>query len=226
MYSNVSSRKVLSKSPKNPVAFNDKFKKGVFFIPMCIGGGFLYNTDKGLVDFETFDNNEFTWEEIIADGQGDLQIYWDGSIVCETKSEKLNFGEDQVERYTHTELTYKVGNYGFGFATESGFGFEVGSDVSYNDFNTMTHKEEITLLVKPEDLNGVDLTKFRLYCFPELFKKKVFFISDMIVHRDINNQEKIISYEITFSHISNKFQKSGKAVEEYFHFSMIGNGYS
>lgn len=228
MLSNVKSRTLLAKTPKTPVAFNDPFKKGILFIPMIISGGFLYSTSNGLTNLNNFDTNDFTWMEIIADGQGDLQVCWEGSTSIQTNKEIIQndvIGKEQ-ELTTNATITYQVGKYGWGFTSNLNSSFDIKQDASYNDFNVMFQSDEVSLIVKAEDCVGIDFKKFRFYCLPEVGKKKIFYISSLIEHRDINNSEKVISYDITFTHITNKLQKSGKAIEEYFHFSSPGMGYT
>ena len=228
MLSNVKSRTLLAKTPKTPLAFNDPFKKGILFIPMIISGGFLYSTSNGLTDLNNFDTNDFTWMEIIADGQGDLQVCWDGSTSIKTNKETIQnkaIGIEQ-ELTTNATITYQVGKYGWGFSSDLNSSFDIKQDASYNDFNVMFQSEEVSLIVKSEDCVGIDFNKFRFYCLPEVGKKKIFYISNLVEHRDINDSKKVISYDITFTHITNKLQKSGKAIEEYFHFSSPGMGYA
>lgn len=228
MLSNVKSRTLLAKTPKTHVAFNDHFKKGILFIPMIISGGFLYSTSNGLTNLNNFDTNDFTWMEIIADGQGDLQVCWEGSTSIQTNKEIIQndvIGKEH-ELTTNATITYQVGKYGWGFTSDLNSSFDIKQDVSYNDFNVMFQSDEVSLIVKAEDCVGIDFKKFRFYCLPEVGKKKIFYISSLIEHRDINNSSKVISYDITFTHITNKLQKSGKAIEEYFHFSSPGMGYT
>jgi hypothetical protein len=100
----------------------------------------------------------------------------------------------------------------------------VKDDPSYNGFNTIIQNESFELLVPASCVNGVDFSLFRFYAFPEI-SKKLFYISNVTINRDPNDNTKILSYELSFEHIGNKLQKSGKAIEEYVHLSPIGMGY-
>lgn len=128
---------------------------------------------------------------------------------------------------THCDLTYKVGYYGFGYQTNYDLDFRIEQEASFNDFNTITDDDEITLLIKPEDLSGsIDFKRYRFYAFPFVFGHKVFYVSSCKTNINPNDSDKIVSYEVVFTNISNKLQKSGQSIEQYFHHNIAGNGYA
>lgn len=228
MYSNVKSKLVLNKAPKNPIAFNDPWKKAVIFIPVKIAGGFLVNTDSGQLSLNDIDVSDTSWKELIATGDGDLQLLWDEAITQETKKETLRYVkldgtvEKEDEVTTYSNINYHSGKWYFGFSSSSNFSFSISQNPSYNDFNTIIQEGTFELIIDGKDIGPNEFSKFRFYVFPEVDEKKVFYISNVIKNWDINDNTKILSYEITFNRVSNKVQKSGKAVEEYFHYSSPG----
>jgi hypothetical protein len=129
----------------------------------------------------------------------------------------------------HTDVKIKVGAYGFGHNTSFNEGIDIESEASYNDFNAIKESLEITLTFQTQNLfNGFKLRDAlnNIYAFPELFGKKLFVIdAKPTINYDIKDSSKIVSYEITFTHISNKLQKSGKSIEEFIHLSNVGGFY-
>lgn len=231
MLGDIKTRQVISKIPKKVVPFNNPWKEGIFFIPLKFAGGFIVNTDMGQMSLNDIDIKDYSWKELIATGDGDLQLVWEDAITQETKKEKLKYygltgsveKEDDVT--THSEITYGIGKYFFGYTSSNTSNFSITQNPSYNDFNTIIEEGTFELLVDAKDVGINEFSKFRLYSFPEIDERKVFYISNLVKNWNPNNSQELQSFEITFTRVSNKIQKSGKAIEEYFHFSPVGGCY-
>jgi hypothetical protein len=132
------------------------------------------------------------------------------------------------------ECTNKVGAYAIGQLETLENSLEIKDEASYEDFTSITNNPSFTMSFQTNNLfNGfdeiiknIDNEKY-IFAFPFLTNFKLF--TAKITRRYKLNSQKIdgtnliINYEVEFTHISNKLQKSGKSIEEYIHIAPPGS---
>jgi len=220
-----------TKTNKNSVENFFNSDRGLFCIKLDITNGFVYNTTNGQFRTTETDTKPYTFDECIADGKDAIYVMWTNSYEANTITHDYTYFDGETSSFTQNtdavNIKFKPGAYSFGFNTIYNENIDIDSEASYQDFTSIKNNPSFTLTFSKKQFhNGFNFKHINrsLYAFPydtgfklytanvtRYFKLGRYFDID----EDENTTEEEIIIEVEFTHISNKFQKSGKAIEEY-----------
>jgi len=213
--------------------------KGIFCIKLDLANGFIYNTSNGQFRTTETDTKPYTFDECIADGRDAIFVVWNNSYEAKTENHVYHYhnSDGTITDTTNNDclnIKFKVGAYAYGFNTEYVDSVDIGDEPSYNDFTSIKNNPSFTLTFSKKQFHNnfnfkdnerslyafPDETGFKLYT-ANVTRKFKFGKYTEIVNGDANKDTEVV-IEVEFTHISNKFQKSGKAIEEYVFLSCFG----
>jgi hypothetical protein len=142
-------------------------------------------------------------------------------------------GENPTDLTDCVEITNKVGAYAISQSSndEMTDDLDIRSEVSYNDFTSITRQPSFSMIFQTNNMfndftfDDYETERF-VYAFPFLTSFKLYtarIVRRFKVHSMKVNEAPIMNYEVEFTHISNKLQKSGKAIEEYIALNCVGS---
>jgi hypothetical protein len=124
----------------------------------------------------------------------------------------------------------QVGAFAFGTLPSVSYQQDSEDEASYNDFKSITINPSFTITFQDKDFeNGFNFDledlELSLYAFPKETGFKLYFaqVEKMKVIGKGKEGFNTYSYDVSFTHISNKLQKSGMSIEEYIHLSPAGS---
>jgi hypothetical protein len=142
------------------------------------------------------------------------------------------FQKDPIMMPIYNEIEYKIGDVLYGQYQNETSEIIVEEDNTFNDYKSIRKGQTITIRFENNNCYFNPKTKnisselLDNFFWIESFGNKVFRIEEISETRDLENNEDILFWEITFSYTGNEFQKSGQSPMNFIQFSAPGMGYA